>query len=158
MPQKDADLYAMWVKDDKEKERPLFRLIYSSGNPADQSETDEESPAGEGAGIKINDNRFRWEGYRFTGWNTKPDGSGDSIKPEDTYTMPADNVTLYAQWTKLPVYKLVYDANHGSGEQKTDGESPAVSGTTDGRRHIPVQMQMNYKAACFPFGKRLLSQ
>lgn len=42
--------------------------------------------------------------YDFIGWNTKPDGSGDSYKADELYTFAEDNgnggcvVTLYAQW------------------------------------------------------------
>jgi uncharacterized repeat protein (TIGR02543 family) len=58
--------------------------------------------------------------YSFTGWNTKADGSGDSYAPSATFTMPASNVTLYAQWTAVPRYRIAYDANGGSGAP-TDG-------------------------------------
>ena len=37
--------------------------------------------------------------YRFTGWNTKADGSGTNQVEGSTFTMGASNVTLYAQWT-----------------------------------------------------------
>ncbi|WP_171014954.1 InlB B-repeat-containing protein [Culicoidibacter larvae] len=38
-------------------------------------------------------------GYTFLGWNTAADGSGTAWNFEAT-TMPANNVTLYAQWKK----------------------------------------------------------
>ena len=37
------------------------------------------------------------DGYTFTGWNTKTDGTGTSYAPGDSYTANED-VTLYAQW------------------------------------------------------------
>jgi len=37
--------------------------------------------------------------YRFTGWNTKADGSGTDQAEGSTFTMGASNVILYAQWT-----------------------------------------------------------
>ena len=37
-------------------------------------------------------------GYNFTGWNTAADGSGTSYAANTAYTMPAANLTLYAQW------------------------------------------------------------
>ncbi len=37
------------------------------------------------------------DGYTFTAWNTAADGSGYNWN-FDTNTMPADHVTLYAQW------------------------------------------------------------
>ena len=39
--------------------------------------------------------------YRFTGWNTESDGSGDSYAPGATYTTNAA-LNLYAQW--VPIY------------------------------------------------------
>gem|GEM_PF-6356394 len=37
------------------------------------------------------------DGYTFAGWNTKPDGSGDSYMPGDGF-VASYNATLYAQW------------------------------------------------------------
>ena len=37
--------------------------------------------------------------YRFTGWNTKADGSGSDQAEGSTFIMGAANVILYAQWT-----------------------------------------------------------
>jgi len=37
--------------------------------------------------------------YRFTGWNTKADGSGTDQAEGSIFTMGASNVILYAQWT-----------------------------------------------------------
>ena len=39
------------------------------------------------------------DGYTFIEWNTKPDGSGVSLKAGDTYD-GSDGWTLYAQWKK----------------------------------------------------------
>ena len=35
------------------------------------------------------------DGYVFSGWNTKPDGTGDKYDPGQTLT---EDLTLYAQW------------------------------------------------------------
>ena len=54
--------------------------------------------------------------YDFIGWNTKPDGSGDSYKADELYTFAEDNgnggcvVTLYAQW-KLVEHTVTYTAD-----------------------------------------------
>ena len=47
--------------------------------------------------VYIRNNEFTREGYTFTGWNTKDDGTGTTYKPNDVYRIEAD-VTLYAQW------------------------------------------------------------
>lgn len=56
--------------------------------------------AGQSANLMAN--TFTRTDYVFTGWNTKPDGSGTSYSNAATYTAPAseDNkiVVLYAQW------------------------------------------------------------
>jgi hypothetical protein len=38
-------------------------------------------------------------GYNFNNWNTAADGSGTTYAPSATFSMPAANVVLYAQWT-----------------------------------------------------------
>ena len=50
--------------------------------------------------------------YTFTGWNTQLDGSGDDYVPGDTYSSN-DDLTLYAQWEKIPgpIYQLVRTAD-----------------------------------------------
>ena len=54
--------------------------------------------------------------YDFIGWNTAPDGSGDSYKADELYTFAEDKgnggcvVTLYAQW-KLVEYTVTYTAD-----------------------------------------------
>ncbi len=56
-------------------------------------------------------------GYTFNGWNTAADGSGTARAAGSTFSMPAEDVTLYAQWTVNdaqlpdPPYILYYDRN-----------------------------------------------
>ena len=54
------------------------------------------------------------ESYEFEGWNTQPDGTGDSYQPSTLYTIDAD-LTLYAQWKDVAIYTVTYDANGGQG-------------------------------------------
>ncbi len=39
-------------------------------------------------------------GYSFNGWNTAANGSGTAYAPGATFSMPAENVTLYAVWVR----------------------------------------------------------
>lgn len=82
-----------------------------------------------GTAVVIEQNGFERSGYTFTGWNTAADGSGTSYNVGDSFTMPADNTVLYAQWSKnAPVQvKLSYDANGGTG---TMTPSTADAGST----------------------------
>lgn len=47
-------------------------------------------------------NSFTKEGYKFNGWNTERDGSGQSYTDQQSITISTqvanDNITLYAQW------------------------------------------------------------
>lgn len=45
-------------------------------------------------------------GYVFNNWNTAADGSGTSYAQGNTFSMPASNVTLYAQWATYPVVTI----------------------------------------------------
>ena len=51
-------------------------------------------------------------GYTFTGWNTKVDGTGTNYSPGSTYTANS-NVTLHAQW-KNNVYTITLNNNGAS--------------------------------------------
>ena len=67
------------------------------------------------------------EGSIFNGWNTVSDGSGLSYGPGALFTMPENEVFLYAQWTTSPLFTLAYHANGGSGAVPVEGAF--VSGT-----------------------------
>ena len=55
--------------------------------------------------------------YTFTGWNTKPDGSGDSYADKATVkNLTSDNakiITLYAQWKRTVSTKTTLE-KHGN--------------------------------------------
>lgn len=59
--------------------------------------------------------------YGFAGWNTDPLGAGIAYAPDDTFTMPAHDVSLYAQWT-INSHTVSYDGN-----VHTSGDPPAAS-------------------------------
>lgn len=47
------------------------------------------------------------DGYKFAGWNTKSDGTGDSYQDRGMITTSSD-VTLYAQWVEIEELELEY--------------------------------------------------
>lgn len=48
----------------------------------------------------VNDS-FHRDGFKLTGWNTRPDGKGKTYKPSDGVPMVDHDVTLYAQWEPI---------------------------------------------------------
>src|SRR5699024_8511089 len=53
-------------------------------------------------------------GYTFKGWGLSAITTTVSYHPGDAFTMPANNVTLYAVW-EVKSYQLRYNANGGTG-------------------------------------------
>lgn len=68
-------------------------------------------------------NNYRCGGYRFTGWNTKPDGSGthysDGQYVLNLTSVDGGVVNLYAQWADCSS-NLVINPNGGRFDGKTD--------------------------------------
>lgn len=51
--------------------------------------------------------------YIFKGWNTAKDGTGQSFQSGDSITVESD-VVFYAQWEKIPKYKLEFKLNNAT--------------------------------------------
>ena len=117
-------LYAQW-------KQTVFKIQFDanrgdgtgSGTMADQSiDTSIETKK------KLNANTFTKDGSKFTGWNTKADGSGNDYTDEAEIPASAftEDLRLYAQWNQT-VFKVTYNANGGSGslpEQTIDTSKP----------------------------------
>jgi uncharacterized repeat protein (TIGR02543 family) len=52
-------------------------------------------------------------GYLFVEWNTAADGSGTAYAQDDTFTLDASNVDLFAQWV-AETYIVTFDSQGGS--------------------------------------------
>lgn len=80
---------------------PTYTVTYD-GNAEDSgtAPTDGSSPYEESDTVTVlgNTGSLAKTGYTFDGWNTAANGSGTAYDPSDTFSMPASNVTLYAQW------------------------------------------------------------
>lgn len=79
-----------------------YQLVYD-GNGADAGTmTNQTCRIGADAKTTLYTNRYTKEGYTFTGWNTKADGSGTSYEDKSTIDpLTSENdatVTLYAMW------------------------------------------------------------
>lgn len=93
-------------------------LTYDANAGSDAYEgTTAASQGYAGSGVYVEKNGFTRQGYRFTGWNTKADGTGTPYAPGSTYVLNGKaNDVLYAQWEKTYKvnYQLSYDGADGS--------------------------------------------
>ena len=106
---------------------PYDTLTYD-GNGADSGKVaGAEAPSGKD--ITVEKNGFSRSGYRFTGWNTAKDGSGDAYKAGDSYTLKdgTDDV-LYAQWEKNKTHKKGGADRHSSGGNPDTGDVTGLYG------------------------------
>ncbi len=83
-----------------------YTLIYD-GNDETSGDVpvDASSPYAENATVTVlgNSGSLAKTGYLFSGWNTAADGSGTHYDEDDTFSMPAENTVLYAEWTFGPI-------------------------------------------------------
>ncbi len=95
MPAANVTLYAQWQEDAQ------YTVTYNA-NGGTGSQTDPNSPYYVGATVTVlGQGTIARTNYTFNGWNTAANGTGTAYDPADTFTMPASNVVLYAQWLKL---------------------------------------------------------
>lgn len=95
----------------------VFALISCKQDPAAPTEYKITFNANGGSGtmasmvVKVGDpvtlarGQFTKGEEQFTGWNTKPDYTGDIYTDEDTFT-PGSDLTLYAQWVPANTFKI----------------------------------------------------
>ncbi|NLZ69706.1 MAG: InlB B-repeat-containing protein, partial [Spirochaetales bacterium] len=98
-------LYAKWSE--------ITYTITYDGNSSTSGSAPDKQTDKPGADITILDNSKELErtGYKFTGWNTKADGSGETYKPGVTYTN-TKSFTLYAKW-EAETYAVTLNYNGG---------------------------------------------
>lgn len=68
---------------------------------------------------KLTKNIFSRQDYNFGGWNTKADGIGTYYEDEQEINnniyVDGNEINLYAQWIEDGKYKVVFNANGGTG-------------------------------------------
>ena len=111
-------LYAQWAYS---AGTPTYTISYDGNNHSGGSvPTDTiHYVSGETAKVVGNIGNLTRSGYNFIGWNSAADGSGTDYPANAPLTMGASDVTLYAQWTTNPVYRVVY-----RGRANTSGSAP----------------------------------
>ena len=76
---------------------------------------------------QVQDNMFTRSGYKFTGWNTAADGSGEACGAGDIYTLDVNGGVLYAQWEKIPGDPAAPgDTGSGSGNETGTGDAMPI--------------------------------
>ena len=123
-------------EEQEKKEQKSYSLTYHSNWEKKEKEKDGETPCKAAEVVHVNGCSFDRKDYLFAGWNTEPDGSGDSYGPDALFTMPERNVDLYAQWSRKPVdtrkeknSRLIYDSNNTKDQKAFDGENPGLPGS-----------------------------
>ncbi len=100
-----------WEKDNRLLTRS-YSIIFHSNDGVDKTVT---QPASVGYDINLLANTFKYTGYKFSGWNTKQDGTGVQYANGAVVKnlAPADgSIDLYAQWTPR-TYNVVLNADGG---------------------------------------------
>ena len=110
---KIANVYAKWTEN---KYTISFQGNGSSGGSMSKMTKLKYSKS-----YTLTKNAFKKKGYKFTGWNTKADGSGKTYKNKASIAkLTATNgktVKLYAQWKKVS-YTITYKLNGGKNNSK----------------------------------------
>ena len=104
-----------------------YTVTYADGGATSGSvPVDASSPYAEGATVTVLGNKGSLvkNGYTFGGWN---DGSTD-YEADDTFEMPAEDVTLTAQWTPND-YTITYHLNGASWAGAYDAPATYTVGT-----------------------------
>ena len=80
------------------------------------------------------------EGYKFTGWTIEGLPDTTALKSGDTFTMPAGNVTITANWQELLSYRIKYlekgtekqladpDTRYGEQSEKVSADAKTIDG------------------------------
>jgi uncharacterized repeat protein (TIGR01451 family)/uncharacterized repeat protein (TIGR02543 family) len=108
MPDNDVILYAQYTINQ-------YELTYDgNGNETGTAPVDGKNPYDFNTQVTVLGNTdLAKEGYTFSGWNTEKDGSGKSYVKDDTFAMPAADMTLFAQY-EINIYTVTFDSNGGN--------------------------------------------
>ncbi|MCL2167942.1 MAG: InlB B-repeat-containing protein [Lentimicrobiaceae bacterium] len=104
-------LYAQWIPTSGE-----FTVNFNANGGVGEMESQTFEA---GVAKPLSSNRFYYDNYRFTGWNTSANGKGKSFENEQNVSITSD-MTLYAQWTPISnTYFVFFDANGGEGKMES---------------------------------------
>jgi uncharacterized repeat protein (TIGR02543 family) len=109
-------LYARWTAN------PTYTVTYLVNGSGSGTVPKDNNNYLTGANVTVlgNTGTLARTGYTFTGWDTVANGNGTNYAVGATFIMASSNVTLYAQWTIISTYTVIYDGNGA-----TSGNAPA---------------------------------
>lgn len=119
--------------------REIQAFVTYAGNGTDHSsEPYSRYSYRPGTLVEIQDISEDWSktGYRFTGWNTAADGSGDTYHARDTITLSSP-ILLYADW-KQPIAPTILTPENG---EYTNNRSLTIRGSAD--EGVPVVIMLD---------------
>ena len=87
------------------------KIVVITFNSNDESELTSTQEVEQDKQTKLKENTFERNGFKFTGWNTKADGTGTPYSDKQEISIN-ENLTLYAQW-QVNKYSVTFDANGG---------------------------------------------
>ena len=126
--QKSITLYVKWVPNTYKVQFDLNAPGYENGDTAKGTMPEFQTFTYDKA-AKLTKNAYSFAKWKFTGWNTKANGSGVTYKDMASVKNLATNnnstVTLYAQWQPL-TYTVKFDGNTSYFGGKVSGKMPAV--------------------------------
>ena len=118
-------LYAQWDKKPEEWEATI-KYTLNGGSGSISNDTAKETASTHEFTVKKPEGISR-DGFQFTGWNTKSDGTGTTYAAESKIVVTKENPSneLFAQWKEVKKWTgtIKYNANGGSGsiaEQKQE--------------------------------------
>ena len=107
-PDGDITLYATWIV-----AGDFFTVTYDLNGGTGDTPHEQVVKAGESVYIPGDYGITAPEGYRFNGWNTKADGTGNDHTAGEYW--PTASIKLYAKWGPA-FYTVTYDLNGGTGD------------------------------------------
>ncbi len=121
---------------------PVYKITYNR-NGADTGTVPIASNSyyrGKEVTVAGNPGNLHKEGYSFSGWNLKTDGTGETYNAGGKFSMPDSAVTLYVKWTTNPTWSIIYHDNTSTG-----GAVPAVVTTDSGTTNTIADSGSLYK-------------
>lgn len=120
---KTVTLYAQW--------KSIRYNIKFDGNGATSGSMASLRSCEYGKAYKLSQNKFKRNGYKFVGWNTKKDGSGTAYKDlasvKNLAKKHGSTVVLYARWVKKSIHNYtdaeMFEYFINNGKMTTQGSA-----------------------------------